>query len=349
MATSDWFSEDDIPENDYSLFRDPDDPEPWKLKKEYSVGDIIKMDFSADKPLPFFTRDDVFWVSTSHLLAAPAKTGKSSIMRKAAQSWCFDGHGILYFSEEFERVWKKQAVELDLDMEGTGTYSVVPAKGVPVSRLLKRAQDGPEDIIIIDTIQGLLKIKNLGNSDEVQYKLTDWLALCGEGKTVIFVHHMLTKASAKNFGAAIAGGYGLLGAVDTILQYKEMGDENIRLMEIRSRMLMDHISFVVRKVGSVFTIEEAPDELTLTDNEIMVWEALDPQNAQSIDELAEATDLTKPNVRVILRKLVSRGLAVDITGNSGRKPGRGKKAEYISTTVPDEDEDEEDGNDASAI
>lgn len=324
----------DLPESDDYVPPD-DEGDSYRLETEYSLGAIRSLSFE-DRPLPCLTRDDVFSIGASHLLSAAPKTGKSTIVSYLCRDWA-DEHGILYFSEEFERVWHKRAIEFELEAEDD-KFTIIPALGISTQRLLQRARNGPEDIVIVDTTRALLGIKSLGNSDEVVHKLRPWLQLCQSGKTLILLHHMLIKANTRRFGVAVAGGHGLLGAVDTVIQYTEL-DDSLRLCEVRSRLQSEHVVFVVRKTGPLFTVEDAPHELTLTESEQEVWACLDVQQARTLPELMEATGFAEAKTRRIVLDLARKGLARDISDNPGHG-GRGMRSQWVAVQGDDEEEEE---------
>lgn len=343
--SEDWF--DELPEDGLdeelvepgvgssrSSDEDGDPDIPFVLEHEYSLDQLLAMEF-VDRPLSLFTRDDVFQEGVSHLLAGAPKVGKSSLMRRASVDWAVEDHKILYFSEEFERVWNKQAIELGFTY-GIEGLTVVPALGIPPSTLLKRAIEGPEDIIIVDTVRALLRIQSLINSDETVQKLRPWLQLCQTGKTLIMLHHMLIKSTNKRFGAGVAGGHGLLGAFDAIVQYGEKeSDSSRRLVEVRSRLASEHVKFDVVKNGHIWTVEEVSDEITLTDPQLQVWSVLpDDGDGLEISEICEKTKFHESKVRHALGDLTKMGLAKDTTGNAS-KGGRGMRTKWIAIESED--------------
>jgi predicted ATP-dependent serine protease len=292
---------------------------------EFGVDELLEMKFE-DHPLPFLTRDDVFFEGSSTILAAREKVGKSTLMRHVVYTWAAEGHRVLYLSEEWRRAWRRQAEELAFE-SGGGWLRVVEALGQDPAKLLDRAVRGSENVVVIDTLTWLLGV-SLGNRDEIVDAIRPWLQLCRAGKTLIMLGH-LTKR-----GSEIGGSYALAAAVDTLIKLRGVdGQDDLRVIEVRSRWLADSpVRFSVRKQGSTFTVEDVPGELqlTATQEEILVVLDVDPAKAKTVEDLMALTGFKESRTKTGLRQLVDLQLIRDVSGNAGGTGGRGNAAKYIA-------------------
>jgi hypothetical protein len=291
------------------------------LPGEFSTDEILDMQF-VDRPLPFLTRDDVVFEGTSTLLAAREKGGKSTLIRYLSHAWVTDGRSVLYLSEEWRRVWRRQLEALGVE-KGAGHFQVIESLGKSPQELLNRAAGGPETIVIVDTVTWLLGI-SLANRDQVVEGLTPWVQLCGAGKTLILLAHLTKRGE-------IEGSHAFGAGVETLVVYRGVdGQDDLRTVEVRSRMLADsQPPFAIRKSGSTFSVEDVPHELTLTNPQAEVLEVLptDPAQAKSWEEVAAATGFKEGKTRKALRDLVNLRLVEEITGTPG---GRGNVARYVA-------------------
>jgi hypothetical protein len=291
---------------------------------EYPAEEIMDMAFD-DRPLSFLGRTDVIQFGTSTLFAAREKVGKSSLMRHLCQTWAADGLPVLYISEEWRRVWHRQ-LHLMGFQRGAGHFRVIEGIGRSPWDLLYRAKRGPEQIVVVDTVTFVLDL-HLNNRDEVIKVLKQWTSLCSTGKTVILLAHL-------NKRGEIAGSHVFGAGVDTKIIYREVeGTKYLRTVDVEGRHLAATPEpFAVRKTGSVFTIEEVPDEVSLTLDQAKVRELLPADVDEAMDwaQIAYATGFKEGKTRTILHQLVGLGFARDVTGNLGASGGRGHSAKYVA-------------------
>src|SRR5438105_416395 len=96
---------------------------PLQLSGELSVDEILGLTFT-DRPLDFLGRPDVIAEATSTVIAAREKGGKSTLTRHLCHGWVTDGFKVLYFTEEFRRMWQRQLEALEIP-KGIGHFQVV--------------------------------------------------------------------------------------------------------------------------------------------------------------------------------------------------------------------------------
>jgi predicted ATP-dependent serine protease len=239
---------------------------------------------------------------------------------------------VLYLSEEWRRVWHTQLEALGFQ-RNAGHFQVIEGMDVHPFHLLSRARRGSEEIVVVDTVTWLMGL-NLNNRDEVVKELKQWTAMCSDGKTLLLLAHL-------NKRGEVAGSHAFGAGVDTVITYRDVeGWRDLRMVDLRSRMLAETPEpFAIRKTGAVFTIEEIPNELLLSQAQAQVRAVLptDPDEALTWEEIAARTGFKEGKTRTILHHLVELGLARDTTGHLGAG-GRGNAARYVG--VPDQEEAE---------
>lgn len=300
-------------------FTRPSRRAPLQLSGEFSVDELLGLTF-VDRPVDFLGRQDIIGEGTSTVIAAREKGGKSTLTRHLCHGWATEGRKVVYFTEEFSRMWQRQLEALEIP-RGVGHFQVVEGLDKTPAALLQRAQRGPEDIVVVDTATWLLGM-SLASRDDVVTGLKPWVSLCKTGKTVIILAHLTKKGE-------LAGSHAFGAGVDGIITYSEApGDADLRIVNLKSRTLVE--TFAIRKTGSAFSLEAAPNEQILTAVQKEVDEVLpvDPKEALTWEEVAAKTGFKEGKTRKILRELVEFRLAADITGNLG-SGGRGNAAKYI--------------------
>ncbi len=312
-----------------------------KLEGEMTLGEILGMEMEEQRPLPLLTRRDVFIAGASHLIAGKPKAGKSTLLRYQAYTWALDGHSILYLSEDSPLVWQKRLV--DLGFEDVAGLTIVPGFRYDPNRLLHRARTGPEEIVILDTILGLLDLPSLTRSDIVTPVIKDWVGeITGRGKTLILSGHMVKRTRGAEVGEAIGGAQAFQALVDTLIELHiadTQDDDSLRVVNVRSRLFEHPTTFAIRKAGASFEVIERPGEVILSDAQRDVLSVLDTQEARTIKEVMTATGFTEAKARRLLRDLAARRLARDVSGHAGAgHGGRGLQAAYVAVLDDDQEE-----------
>lgn len=302
------------------------------LPDEWSTDQLLGLEFN-DRGLPFLGREDVIFEGTSTLLAAAEKAGKSTLLRHLAHTWATEGHGILWLSEEFARVWQKQLGALGIE-EGCGHFQVIEAMSQDPERLLERAARGPEDVVIVDTVTYLFDI-SLSNRDQVVSGIRPWVNLCRNGKTLVLLGHLTKKG-------LVAGSHAFGAGVDTILLYRDAGDD-LRIVEAKSRLQSDRQEpFAVRKTGATFSIEPVPHEVEATGPQKEVYLCLPTAEAEAMTlaECMKSTGFKEGHTRKLLHELTEMGFVRDVSGNSGTAGagGKGRPARYVQVENEEGDE-----------
>jgi phage terminase large subunit-like protein len=145
-------------------------------------------------------------LNRSNLLSSYPHLGKTELVIASAKTWIQEGHHIRWFSEEPEDVWMDRILRYDNWPVG---LSIEPAIGLSRVAIYSLMASAEEDIIIVDTIRGVLSVSNENdNSEMVQVIKGCTAATVPHGKTPLLLHHQ-RKASGTD-GRAIAGGGGIL-------------------------------------------------------------------------------------------------------------------------------------------
>jgi hypothetical protein len=308
------------------------------VEGEISLNQILSSDYVQPTPLPFLTSDSMFFNGGTHLIAGQAKGGKSTVLRMSTYQWALDGHKVLVLSEEFDATWQMQTRLLGMEVSDFH-YQVVPSLGADLNLLLRRACDGPEDIIVVDTINDIFGAPDMRQTHIIGPILKQW---CREitglrKKTLIFSGY--TNKSSKD---TATGAQSLLGMVETLITYSRVNvsdeaDPN-RLVIVRSRNLDSITKFIVEKTPQGFVIKEADGDATLThDQEEIYLLLVDAMDAgMTYAALCEASTFSKAKVRRLLADLEARDLAKNSTGMA--KGGKGGSVEAVWVAVTEEEE-----------
>ena len=185
--------------------------------------------------LPFLGKEGLSLIceGLATLIAAYPKGGKSTLLFQLAHEWAATGHRILYVTEESEVVWKARVIACRED--GLENMIGIFGLGVRPEHLLRRAADGDEDIVIVDTTN-LLGIQDGNDSATVWAALSPWVAMAREkSKTALFAHH--TNKSLQGDLKAVAGSYNFAAVVDCVLVLCPGASPNRRVLGGASRVV----------------------------------------------------------------------------------------------------------------
>jgi len=168
-----------------------------------------------------------------HILSGYAKAGKTELLYACCVEWALGGHRVLILSEEFEAIWSARTKQHKTPPPGHLT--IIPGRGVPPDELLARAAEGDEDIVIIDTLRGLLGLADENDNSEVFGTLNKWETAL-QGKTRIYGHH--ARKTPGEYGERIAGAGAFLGAIDRAIELERVPQPtNRRKLIVHSRII----------------------------------------------------------------------------------------------------------------
>lgn len=194
----------------------------WLSKTRWGIREVSASELrrsSANRApleyLPCFADQELVVCGFSHLFAAFPKAGKTTTIYQWCTEWAKAGISVLYVTEESEVVWAARLKRTS--SPAPDEIRLVFGLGVEEDKLLERAEWGEEQVVILDTIRGTLKLSDENDNAEVMKKLRPWLATL-RGKTLILAHHL--RKSGGDHGLAVAGAGALVGAVDRVLELR---------------------------------------------------------------------------------------------------------------------------------
>lgn len=184
----------------------------------------IKVESKPSSSLYFLGLKNVIYDRAVHLIAAHAKTGKTTLLFHLVREWRDGMNGtcpkILWISEEAKETWAFRKDRQDMmDMP----ISIIEGFSHPTEDLLEQACLGDEQIVIIDTASALMGVEDENSNSIVTRVLKIWItALRMYEKTVIIVHHM--RKSEGDNGLAIAGATAWRRMVDMIMEVDNVAE-----------------------------------------------------------------------------------------------------------------------------
>lgn len=201
--------------------------------RERDATELIAAELPAELPaLSLLGRDGYVIEGWSHLLAGYPKAGKTELVYACVRDWVRAGRAVLWITEESELVWQYR---LRRDTTLPRGLRLVFGLGERPDRLLERAVEGEESIVIVDTIRSLLGITDEADNAELARVIGLW-ELGLRGKTRLYLHHL--RKGLGDHGLAVAGGTMLVGAVDRVLELRhdEHGPQR-RVVRVISRIV----------------------------------------------------------------------------------------------------------------
>lgn len=200
--------------------------------------------------------DGILYRSAVHLLAAPAKRGKSRFLHdllahltlpqitlriQELEIPLLDGNywerkhlsglRVLVVTEESSSVWRRRSIPLG-SVDFLPSHEVRRAGNEVVAEIIRR---GVYDLVVIDTIDKAFQLEDENNNQEIVRIVDPLLEAAHESSTSVLLVHHFRKAGGRG-GDEIRGGTALLGAVDVYISFRSVeGQPRAREMEIRGR------------------------------------------------------------------------------------------------------------------
>jgi hypothetical protein len=198
--------------------------------RRYRPSEIVALELPSKSPsLSLCGAEGYIEEGGTHLLGAKPKTGKTELLFRAACGWT--DKGVLYISEEGERVWKKR---LSAFSNLPDHIEIICALGEPPEAILQEVETTEADVVIVDTVRNLLGIPNELDNAMIAMKLTPFVAAAQRrGLTFIAVQH-LRKQTDGDLTDLFSGGNAYSGVFDILLALqRKQGDE--KRLELRRR------------------------------------------------------------------------------------------------------------------
>ena len=102
--------------------------------------------------LPLLGQEGYLVRRWSHLVAGYPRSGKTELLSACCRDWLALGERVLYLTEEPLDIWRPRLARAQEAWKG---MKLVTAFGMGLAAIHKRLRDGPESIVILDTIRGL--------------------------------------------------------------------------------------------------------------------------------------------------------------------------------------------------
>jgi AAA domain len=207
--------------------------------------------------LPFLGRDGFIGEGWSHLLASSPRVGKTELMAHAAIPWMRLGHGVLWLSEESERLWRERLRGLRAIFGKSAPWDQLQIEytmGRNPKELLEVAAGSPARIVIADTLRHVAGVVDENDAGESRQKVSPWIGQCeARGQTFIAAaHHRKSPGGAG--GERVAGSHVVVALFDVVLELNEAPEKNRRKLTGRGRL---------REVPSVITELDADGRMVI--------------------------------------------------------------------------------------
>ena len=270
---------------------------------------IASAEHASDLPmLPMLGQRKYLVEGWSHLLAGYPRSGKTELLFRAIREWLDEGHSVVYLTEEPRSIWEQR---LRHRQDDWSNLQVVFALGTPPEVLFRRAFEGGEEIVIVDTLRNLLNLRDETDNSEVARVLNPWVAGSRRTeKTLIMAHHM--RKGGGQHGEGISGGHALLGVFDIAL---ELGRDDHhaarRTIKGYARLIETPEMVYERSEDGTFRALGDPEQLRLSEVRDRVEAVLSDDWGKTKDVL-EALDEPRPGqeqVRLALGALARAGMA----------------------------------------
>lgn len=269
------------------------------------------------------TEHGYFFVGQRHLVVGHPKIGKSELLLRSALHW--QDQRILWFTEEPPSLFEARLARLHAYPPHV---FVCYAAGHPPDELLTIIQTGSWDVIVLDTIRGLLRIADENSNAEVVRALAPFVSGSAQrGYALILVHHAHQAAGSDPI-IAPAGGLAFGAIVDVVLYLRrDMSDENRLYLTGRRRLGVIEPLTLTWRAGDLVVVGRTP-EVGQAEREQRVLDALHAAadcaageggwvGTRAVLEAGGFPNSQNAPVLRILHQLVQKGLA------EGRRGARG--------------------------
>ncbi len=299
------------------------EPEPGPLKEadaaELAQGGAPE----APESLPLLGLYGYIIKGWGHILAGHPKSGKTELAFACLREWAALGLSVVLFTEEGEYIWRHRLGRYP-DFP-SGRLRLVFALGEDPKRLLARAAEGTEEVVVVDSLRTLLQLPDENDNAVVVAALRPWETAL-QGKTRLYLHHL--RKSGGDHGLGVAGASGLVAAVDRILELRYDADPNRRRLLVLSRLFTAPEQLLGWQEDGELKALGAPGAVALAEVKarILGLESLGEAWLKT-DEVREALGDPKPSenqVREALNRLYAEGL-VD---RDPKEPRRGKTVRW---------------------
>jgi len=243
----------------------------------------------------------IFQRGLSHIIAAPPKAGKTTLLYAQAKEWARAGISILSISEEPEIVWSRRLQAEDAEDEVLERITLLPALGASPDALLERMSQGSEEIVILDTAK-ILGVEDENDAATVNRVITPWVVSAREtGKTLVVAHHI--RKGGGRAVEALAGSYNWAAVFDTVVEIALDEQDSRRQLRAVGRLLPS-CKLLYELRGSDLVLLGSPDAVELEATKERVVEELTGEWMTTVQVHGALGD-PKPSQEQVRRALTS--------------------------------------------
>jgi DNA repair protein RadA/Sms len=194
-------------------------------KWEVNAQEIVESDEPDVTCLPVFGRDGIVVKGWAHLLSAPPKAGKTTLLGHVVRDWLDAGVRICWLTEEPKSVWRKRLKRLGGDW--AGLTLMFPGEATEQEFLDAAFKPGLYDVIIVDTVRSFIGCDDENDAAKRGNSLLPWVTSAhATGLTLLLVMH--ARKGGGQHGEAIAGSHASLAGVDQAIEIGRTGNEDSR-------------------------------------------------------------------------------------------------------------------------
>ncbi|MDP9321372.1 MAG: bifunctional DNA primase/polymerase [Chloroflexota bacterium] len=196
------------------------------------------VDYVLPEGLPVLESRSLIFPRRSHILSAPPKAGKTTVLLQSIPEWCAAGQRVLYMTEEAKDIWLGRIKSWSTIPQ---SLDVVFALGQDPDELLRLAYGQPHDITVLDTGRSLLQFEDENSNSEVAARIRPWTeGQIATGSALILALH--ARKGGGSHGEAVAGAGAFLALVDIVLELRWGSSKERRVLSGLSRELTIPIS-----------------------------------------------------------------------------------------------------------
>lgn len=281
------------------------------------------VDYVLPEGLPVLQSKSLIFPRRSHILSAPPKAGKTTVLLQSIPEWCAAGQRVLYMTEEAKDIWLGRIKSWPTTPQG---LDVLFALGQDPDELLRLAYEQPHDITVLDTGRSLLQFEDENSNSEVAARIRPWTeGQIATGSALILALH--ARKGGGSHGEAVAGAGAFLALVDIVLELRWGSSKERRVLSGLSRELTIPDLLYERGDDDVLRPLGDPTDVRAEDLRQALLDALPVEWASTERVLAELTLEPMPterHLRRVLGELVEGHRAERQGGNRDTQWRRGK-------------------------
>lgn len=313
------------------------------LRSGFNVRKIYEI-ISTPSPEYHYVVEDLLLAGGLTFIAAQPKVGKTTLIRHLCKAVA---HGesfldkkttkgpVVYLAlEEHIEEMKKEFIKLGVQPDTNLYIHAEPAPPEGVQQLIPILESYKPILLIVDTMQKLIKLSDLNDYAKVNNALEPILSLARKYNCNIVLTHHMNKVIDGDNGRKILGSTAIFGACDAVIFLEKKNDERVLSVEYRYSPAepINKSVLYLNPDNSELSLREVKEQKKQSlNNELLSLIGQYPELSK--EELLERAGKRKAEVIKALDRLTSAGY-LDKTG-SGK---RGSPVKFkVSNLVPNLD------------